>query len=47
MTCVETLNAWGAGWASFMGRALVDSSALLAVVVLIWLPLRRRKTGEA
>ena len=29
-----------------MGRALVDSSVLLAVVVLIWLPLRRRMSAQ-
>ena len=43
---MESLNAWGAGWASFMGRALVNSSVLLAVVVLIWLPLRRRMSAQ-
>jgi WD40 repeat protein/beta-lactamase regulating signal transducer with metallopeptidase domain len=42
MTWVETLNAWGSGWWAFMARALLDSSSLLAVVLLVWLPLRRR-----
>ncbi len=45
-TWVETLNAWASGWSSFMGRALLDSSTLLAVVLLIWLPLRRRMSAQ-
>ena len=43
---MESLNAWGSGWASFMARALVDSSVLLAVVALVWLPLRRRMSAQ-
>jgi WD40 repeat protein/beta-lactamase regulating signal transducer with metallopeptidase domain len=46
MTSVETLNALGSGWASFMARALLDSSILLAAVVLVWLPLRRRMSAQ-
>jgi len=46
MMSVESLNAWGSGWAWFMARALVDSSVLLAVVALIWLPLRRRMSAQ-
>ncbi len=42
MSWADSLNAWGDGWAAFMGRALVDSSVLLVVVALIWLPFRRR-----
>ena len=46
MTVGEHLNAWGAAWASFMGRTLFDSSVLLAVALLVWLPLRRRMSAQ-
>jgi WD40 repeat protein/beta-lactamase regulating signal transducer with metallopeptidase domain len=46
MTWVETLNTWGSGWSSFMGRAVIDSSVLLAAVLLLWLPLRRRMSAQ-
>ena len=46
MMSVETLNAWGSGWSTFMVRALIDSSVLLAVVLLVWLPLRRRMSAQ-
>jgi beta-lactamase regulating signal transducer with metallopeptidase domain len=46
MIPVETLNAWGAAWAGAMTRALVDASALLAVVLAVWLPLRRRMSAQ-
>ena len=42
MSTVEILNGWGTAWAGFMIRALIDSTLLLAVVLAIWLPLRRR-----
>ncbi len=45
-TSVELLNAWGAAWASFMTRALVDSSVLLAVVLAVWLPLRKKMSAQ-
>ena len=43
---VETLNAWGAAWSGFMLRSLVDASVLLALVLAIWLPLRRRMSAQ-
>ena len=43
---VGLLNAWGAAWASFMARALVDSSVLLAAVLAVWLPLRKRMSAQ-
>ena len=46
MMTVEMLNAWGSGWSTFMARALIDSSVLLAAVALIWLPLRRRMSAQ-
>ena len=46
MMSVETLNAWASGWSAFMGRALVDSSIVLAAVLLAWLPLRRRMSAQ-
>ena len=36
----------GLGLGGFMARALVDSSVLLAAVVLVWLPLRRRMSAQ-
>jgi WD40 repeat protein/beta-lactamase regulating signal transducer with metallopeptidase domain len=46
MMSVETLNAWGSAWSTFMSRALLDSSIVLAVVLLVWLPLRRRMSVQ-
>ena len=46
MGAVDILNQWGATWAAFMASALVGSSALLAIVVMIWLPLRRRMSAQ-
>lgn len=46
MTAVEALNSWGAGWASFMARSVVDVSALLAVLLIVWLPFRRRFSAQ-
>ncbi len=43
---VETLNAWGAVWASLVLRSLVEASLVLAVVLAIWLPLRRRMSAQ-
>ncbi len=37
---VELLNDWGAAWTGFMTRALVDASVLLALIVVVWLPVR-------
>lgn len=46
MTPVEVLNAWGAAWGAFMTRALVDATVLLALVLLVWLLLRRRMSAQ-
>src|SRR5260370_22013989 len=43
---VEVLNGWGAAWAAFMERNLVDVSVLLAVVLVVWLPLRKRMSAQ-
>src|SRR5262249_14425492 len=46
MTAVEAFNSWGAAWASFMARSLVDVSALLALLLIAWLPFRRRFSAQ-
>jgi beta-lactamase regulating signal transducer with metallopeptidase domain/thiol-disulfide isomerase/thioredoxin/protocatechuate 3,4-dioxygenase beta subunit len=46
MRAVETLNALGATWAGAMTRSLVDASVVLAVVLLVWFPLRRRISSQ-
>ena len=46
MPTVETLNGWGAAWAAAMTRSLVDASILLALVLVVWLPVRRRVSGR-
>ncbi|MDB5350341.1 MAG: mecR [Planctomycetota bacterium] len=45
-SAVETFNLWGAAWASFMARALVDSTVLLLAVVVLWLPFRKRMSAQ-
>src|SRR5262249_38308763 len=46
MNPVGLLNAWGASWFGFMTRALIDASVLLALIVVVWLPLRRRASAQ-
>jgi WD40 repeat protein len=46
MISAETLNAWGSVWASFMVRALLDSSIVLVVVFLVWVTFRRRMSVQ-
>jgi WD40 repeat protein/beta-lactamase regulating signal transducer with metallopeptidase domain len=46
MNPVDLLNAWGTAWSSLMIRALVDTAALLAVIVAVWLPIRRRISAQ-
>ena len=46
MNPVEFLNAWGASWFGFMARALIDASVLLAVILVVWLPMRRRVSAQ-
>lgn len=43
---VEALNTLGAAWAGAMLRGVVGSSAVLAVVLLVWLPFRRRISSQ-
>ena len=46
MNLVELLNAWGAAWSGFMARAFIDTAALLALIVVVWLPVRRRVSAQ-
>ena len=46
MIPVELLNAWGGAWFGFMARALIETSALLALMLVVWLPLRRRMSAQ-
>ena len=46
MNFVELLNTWGAAWSGFMARAFIDTAALLALIVVVWLPLRRRISAQ-
>lgn len=46
MVSVETLNAWGTAWSNMMMRNLVEASALLVVILLVWLPLRHRASSQ-
>lgn len=46
MISIETLNSWGDAWATAMARSLVEASALLALVLVIWLPWRKRMSSQ-
>jgi WD40 repeat protein/beta-lactamase regulating signal transducer with metallopeptidase domain len=46
MISVEVINAWGAAWFGLMVRALIDTSVLLAAMLVVWLPLRRRVSAH-
>src|SRR5262249_59813582 len=46
MNPVELLNAWGTSWIGFMTRALIDASVLLALILVVWLPMRRRVSAQ-
>ena len=46
MISVDLLNGWGASWWGFMARALVDSTVLMALVLLVWMPLRRKMSAQ-
>jgi beta-lactamase regulating signal transducer with metallopeptidase domain len=45
LVAIETLNAWGSAWAGAMCRSLVEGTALLVLVGLAWLLLRRRASS--
>lgn len=46
MAVVEILNAWSSAWSGAMLKSLVEASALLVVVLLVWLPIRRRLSTQ-
>ena len=46
MNIVEVLNSWGVAWSGFMIRAFIDTAALLALIVVVWLPVRRRLSAQ-
>jgi WD40 repeat protein/beta-lactamase regulating signal transducer with metallopeptidase domain len=46
MILVETLNSWGPAWFGLMARGLIDSSILLALMLVVWLPMRRRVSAH-
>ncbi len=46
MNLVDVLNTWGAAWSGFMVRAFIDTAALLAFIVVLWLPVRRRVSAQ-
>src|SRR5262249_34482802 len=46
MSPVDLLNAWGASWLGFRTRALIDASVLLAMILVVWLPIRRRVSAQ-
>jgi beta-lactamase regulating signal transducer with metallopeptidase domain len=46
MPPIELLNALGAAWAGAMTRSLVDATVVLAIVLLVWFPFRRRISSQ-
>jgi WD40 repeat protein/beta-lactamase regulating signal transducer with metallopeptidase domain len=46
MMWVEQLNAWGAMWFGFVARGLIDTTVLLVLMLVVWLPLRRRVSAH-
>src|SRR4051794_29895163 len=46
MPWVEVLNARAAAWGAFMVRSLVEATALLGLVLLVWLVFRRRISSQ-
>jgi WD40 repeat protein/beta-lactamase regulating signal transducer with metallopeptidase domain len=46
MMSVETLNSWGAAWFGLMARGLFDTTVVLALMLAIWLPMRRRVSAH-
>ena len=43
---VELLNTWGGAWLWLMTRTLLETCALLGLVLAFWLPLRRRISAQ-
>ncbi len=46
MIPVELLNTWGATWFGLMTRTLIETSALVCIILVVWLPLRRRISAQ-
>ncbi len=46
MRLIEILNAGGDAWFGLMARAMIDTTLLLAVMLIIWLPVRRRVSAH-
>jgi WD40 repeat protein/beta-lactamase regulating signal transducer with metallopeptidase domain len=46
MIPVELLNEWGGIWIGFVTRTLIETCVLLALVLVVWLPLRRRMSAQ-
>ena len=47
MIPVELLNTWGGFWFGLMTRTLIETSALLGVMLVLWLPLAQADVGAA
>ncbi len=46
MIPVELLNTWSGVWFGLMTRTLLETCALLGLVLVVWLPLRRRMSAQ-
>lgn len=46
MPLVDTLNGWADAWAIYMWGSLLDTTALLAVVSIVWFAIRRRVPAQ-
>jgi WD40 repeat protein/beta-lactamase regulating signal transducer with metallopeptidase domain len=46
MIPVELLNTWGGFWFGLMTRTLLETTALLGVMLVLWLPLRKRMSAQ-
>ncbi len=46
MIPVELLNNWGTAWFGLMARTLFETTALLGLILVVWLPLRRRMSAQ-
>ena len=46
MMPVELLNNWGGAWLGLMTRTLLETSVLLGLMLVVWLPLRRRMSAQ-
>jgi WD40 repeat protein len=46
MIPVELMNTWGGVWFGLMTRTLIETCALLGLILVVWLPLRRRMSAQ-